>query len=170
VSVAIGVALQSGDIPDDVVPEDKQSFGQNVVRYLGRLAEVADRLGVPQLESFIVDRCALVEEALRLSDYCEPPPPPEWGDSIPLDGPVTDPAYIAACAEFDRIAAEVDAGLPWYPPAEGLRTVRALLEALNADAAIAGECYGGDWDLVAFRYQLEYAERIGTRFHLWVSY
>lgn len=169
-SVAIGVALQSGDIPEGVVPEDKQSFGQNVVRYLSRLAEVADRLEVPQLEHFIVDRCARVEEALRRSDYREPAPPPEWVDTIPLDGPATDPAYLAAIAEFDRIAAEVDAELPWYLPAEGLRTVHALLDVLGSDPILAEQCHGGDWDLVAFRYQLEYAEQIGTRFHLWVSY
>jgi hypothetical protein len=171
VSRAIGVALEGGPIPDGVVPPGQQSSGQNVVLYLYWLAVAAARLDVPPLDAFVVDRCGLVEAALRQAGWRHPDPPPEWADGIPIDGrPVTDPGYLAAVAEYDRLVAQVDAALPWHDPADGLRTVRALIGALDADPALAERCHGGVWDLVAIRYQLEYAERVSTRFHLWVSY
>jgi len=41
-SVSMNVMVESGPVPDDVVPPDQQSFGQNVVRYLGTLAAAAE--------------------------------------------------------------------------------------------------------------------------------
>src|SRR5262245_43672464 len=112
-SVSIGVALECGPVPDGVVPPDQMSYGQNVVRYLGRLASVADQLGVPQLDSFIIYRQELVLEALHKAGWRPPDPPPEWGDEIPIDDRYltwmrTDPTYLAAQAEEERIVARVD--------------------------------------------------------------
>src|SRR5438874_11387475 len=46
-SVSMNVVLERGRLPDGVVPADRQSCGQNVVLYLGTLAAVAERLGLP---------------------------------------------------------------------------------------------------------------------------
>ncbi|HVK10184.1 MAG TPA: hypothetical protein VM597_15560 [Gemmataceae bacterium] len=153
------------------MPPDQQSSGQNVVGFLYWFAVVAARLDAPSLDAFVVDRCELVEAALRQAGWREPDTPPAWADGIPIDDrPVADPDYLAGEAEYDRIVAQVDAALPWYNPADGLRTVRGLIGALEAHPELAECCDGGVWDLVALRYQLEYAERVSTRFHLWVSY
>jgi hypothetical protein len=44
-SVSMTVILECGRVPDGVVPADQQSFGQNLILYLGKLAEIADGLG-----------------------------------------------------------------------------------------------------------------------------
>jgi hypothetical protein len=112
-----------------------------------------------------------VEAALREAGWREPDPPPEWGGVIPIDGPpVTDPAYLAAQAEYESVVGRVYRELPWYRPAEGLATVRGLIAALDANPPLAERFYGAVWDLRAFRFELEYAEQVGTRFYFGVSY
>jgi hypothetical protein len=165
-SVSMNVMVESGPVPDDVVPPDQQSFGQNVVRYLGTLAAVAERLGVPPLDAFVVFPEEYWEDAVRAAGWRPPDPPAEWGGKIPLDGrPVTDPAYVAAMAEFDRIVEQSYRDQPWHQPAAGLATVRGLIAALESDPDLDRRCYGAVWDLRAFRFKLEYAERVGARFY-----
>lgn len=169
-SMAMGVILECGRVPDDVVPADQQSCGQNVVLYPGTLDELAQRLGVPPLDAFIIFPEEYWEEALQRAGWQEPDLPPEWGGAIPLDGrPITDPLYLEAMAEFDRIVEQSRRDLPWHHPAEGLVTVRGLIAALDSDPELDRRCYGAVWDLRAFRYELEYAERVGTRFHFAVG-
>jgi hypothetical protein len=165
-SVSMGVVLECRRVPDDVVPPDQQSFGQNVVLYLGTLADIAESLGVPPLDAFVIFPEEYWEAALREAGWQQPALPPEWGREIPLDGrPITDPAYLAAMAEFDRIVQRSRRDLPWHQPADGLATVRGLITALESDPELDRRCYGAVWDLRAFRFELEYAERLGTRFY-----
>ena len=85
---------------------------------------------------------------------------------MPLDGrPVTDPAYLAAMAECDRILEQAERNMPWHHPADGLVTVRALIATLESDPKLDRRCYGAVWDLRAYRFELEYAERVGSRFY-----
>jgi len=120
-SVSMAIILECGRVPDGVVPPDRQSCGQNVVLHLGALAEVTEGLGLPPLDVFVIVRERYWDEALRASGWQEPALPAEWGGRLPLDGrPVTDPAYLAAMAEFDRIvqqAAAIGQRL-WIRPAE----------------------------------------------------
>lgn len=165
-SVSMNVILECGRVPEDVVPPDQQSFGQNVVLYLGTLDEVAESLGVPPLDAFVIFPEEYWEDALRKAGWQEPDLPPEWKGQIPLDGrPITDPAYLAALAEFDRIVEQSRRDLPWHHPADGLATVRGLIAALDSDPDLDRRCFGAVWDLRAFRWELEYAERVGTRFY-----
>jgi hypothetical protein len=50
----MGVVLECGPVPDDVVPPDQRSFGQNVVRYRRPLAGLAADLGLTPLDAFIL--------------------------------------------------------------------------------------------------------------------
>jgi hypothetical protein len=166
-SVALAVILECGPVPDGVVPPEQQSCGQNVPLYLGTLASVAERFGVRPLDAYFVFPQEHWEAALEQAGWRYPGPPADWGDRIPLDGrPVTDPVYLAAMAEHDRILERAKADLPWHAPADGLATVRALIAALESDPDLDRRCYGAAWDLRAFRCELEYAERMGTRFYL----
>ena len=170
-SSSMYVVLECGPVPDDVVPPDQQSVGQNVIKHLGPLAGLAADRGLAPLDAFIVDWCGLVEAALQEAGWREPELPEEWGGVIPIGGPpVTDPAYLAALAEYDRICEQVYQQLPWYQPAEGLATVRGLVAALDATPPLADRYYGAVWDLRAYRFKLEYAEQIVTRFHFGVGY
>jgi hypothetical protein len=47
-----------------------------------------------------------------------------------------------------------------------LATVRGLIAVLEADPQLDRRCYGAVGDLRAFRFQLEYTERVGTQFYL----
>jgi hypothetical protein len=166
-SVALAVILECGPIPDGVVAPETHCGGQNIPRHLGTLAAVAERLGVPPLDAYFVFPEEYWETALDQAGWRYPGPPADWGDSIPLDGrPITDPVYLAAMAEHDRILERARADLPWHDPADGLATVRALVAALESDPELDRRCYGAVWDLRAFRLELEYAERAGTRFYL----
>lgn len=69
-------------------------------------------------------------------------------------------------AEFDSITARSQEDLPWHSPADGLVTIQALIAALETDPHLNRRCYGAVWDLRAFRCELEYADRVGTRFYL----
>src|SRR5689334_15237716 len=96
-SVSMNIVLECGRVSDDVVPPDQQSCGQNVVLYLGKLAEVAERLGVPPLDAFVLYPEQYWDGALRAAGWRPPDLPAEWGGKMPLDGrPITDPAYLAA--------------------------------------------------------------------------
>lgn len=166
-SVALAVILECGPVPDGVVPPDEHCGGQNVALYLGALAEVAERLGVPPLEVYFVFPEEHWEDALRAAGWRPPDLPAEWGGEVPLDGrPVIDPAYLAAMTEFDHIVEQSRRDLPWHHPAEGLATVGGLIAALESDPELDRRCYGAVWDLRAFRCELEYAERMGTRFYI----
>jgi hypothetical protein len=167
----LAVVLECGPIPDHLIPEEHRCAGQNAVRYLGPLAALARDLGWAPLDDFIVDHCDLVEAALREAGWQEPDPPPEWGGVIPIGGPrVTDPAYQAALARYDQIVEQVEASKPWYVPADGLRTVSGLIGALNSRPELAERLYGAVWDLQAYAFALSYADQVGTRFQLGVSY
>jgi hypothetical protein len=99
----------------------------------------------------------------------------EWGDDLVIDDRYlnwmnTDPGYLAALAEEERIVAQVDRDLPWHHPSAGLATVRGLIAELEHDPVLDNLCYGAVWDLRVFQFELEYAERIGTRFYFWAAY
>ena len=166
-SVALAVILECGPVPDGLVPPETHCGGQNIPRHLGTLAAVAERLGVPPLDAYFAFPEEHWEAALEQAGWQSPGLPADWGARIPLDGrPITDPVYLAAMAEHDRIPDRARADLPWHPPADGLATVRALVAALESDPGLDRRCYGAVWDLRAFRSALEYAERAGTRFYL----
>ena len=52
----------------------------------------------------------------------------------------------------------------------GLALDKGLIAALDSSPALAQQFYGAVWDLRAYRFQLEYAERVRTRFYLVISY
>ena len=59
----------------------------------------------------------------------------------------------------------------WYPPAEGLRTVRGLIATLKSDPAAAetltpDEAHGVLWDLQIMDQLLSLAHQRNIRFHL----
>jgi hypothetical protein len=162
--------LEGGPIPDDVVPPGHRSFGQNLKPY-SALARLARELGLAPLDDFIVDHCGLIEAALCEAGWQEPAGPEEWGDRIPIDdSPITDPKYLAAADEYGRIVERVEAKWSWFSPADGLRTVRGLIDALESRPELNERFYGAVWDLRDFEYKLAYAERKGLRFHFDVSY
>jgi hypothetical protein len=169
-SVWMAIILECGRMPADVVPAERQSCGQNVVLYLGALAEIAEGLGLPPLDAFVIVREPYWDEALRAAGWRPPDLPAEWGGVMPLDGrPVTDLAYLAAMAEFDRIVQQAERDMPWHRAADGLATVRGLIAALESDPTLDRRCYGAVGDLRAFQLELEYAERVGTRFYFAVE-
>lgn len=168
--VSMAIILECGRVPEDAVPPEQQSCGQNVVLYLGALAEVAEGLGLPPLDAFVIVRERYWDAAVEASGWRGPDLPAEWGGVMPLDGrPVTDRAYQAAMAELDRILEQAERDMPWHRPADGLATVRALIAALESDPMLDRRCYGAVWDLRAYRFELEYAERVGTRFYFAVG-
>jgi hypothetical protein len=107
-SVALAVILECGPIPDGVVPREEHCGGQNVVRYLGTLADAASGSACHPLTPTWSFRRSTGRGP------CEPPgggslTRPRSGVGVPLDGrPVTDPAYLAAVdvARAGRMKAE----------------------------------------------------------------
>jgi len=62
-------------VPDGMVPADQRSFGQNVVLALGKLAEIADGLGVPALGDVVLDPQRYWDDALRAAGWRPPHTP-----------------------------------------------------------------------------------------------
>jgi hypothetical protein len=113
----MGVRLKRTAIPEDLVPE-KAGYGngQAISRAEGELSDICERVGLARLDHFIVDHCALVERAMRASGWVEPKTPAE---------------RVAARQLAARIEKEVERGKPWFDPAEGLRTVRGLINLIE---------------------------------------
>src|SRR4051812_31708959 len=106
-STWMGVRLKRVAIPEGLIPENAGfGFGQNISRKESELSDICERVGLARLDHFIVDHCALVEQAMRASGWAELK---------------TDSECHAAVA---RIEEEVERGKPWFDPADGLRTVR----------------------------------------------
>jgi hypothetical protein len=170
VSTSLSVRLESGPVPDGVVPPGLLSFGQNL-KPRNALARLARDLGLAPVDDFIYDDVGTVEAALGRMVWAPADDPGEGEIAIPIDeSPVRGRRCLTSPEEQARILEELDANIPWFSPAEGLRTVRGLIRAIESSEELSERFYGAVWDLRDFECRLAYAERMGTRFHFSVSY
>jgi hypothetical protein len=148
----MGVRLKRMAIPDDLVPRRAgYGNGQGILRHVDGLSEFCERLDLIRLDHFIVDHCALVEQALEASGWVEPQPlEAEVMGEDPDDADYfvtrfddhgrwrrfavysrTDADYLASQRQYARIVEEVERGKPWFDPTDGLRTVRGLMDLIQ---------------------------------------
>jgi hypothetical protein len=119
----MGIRLKRAEIPEDLVPNRAgYGNGQGIVHGVEELSEFCERVGLTRIDRFVVDHCALVERALEASGWVEPE---------------TDAEHIAARRLMARIEGEVERGKPWFDPADGLRTVRGLLDLIERGIPMA---------------------------------
>lgn len=122
-SQSMGVRLKRMAIPEDLVPRGAgYGNGQGIAYAADELSEFCERVGLIRLDHFIVDHCALIERALRASGWVEPK---------------TDSERIAARQQYAQIEEEVERGKPWFDPADGLRTVRGLIDLIRRGVPLA---------------------------------
>jgi hypothetical protein len=155
----MGVRLERGSIPDDLVPGDTDGYGngQGILRSVEVLSDLCDRIGVPRLDGFIVDFCERLNESVQASGWVELPS--REVPVIGVDPPDADyyvtrlesdrkfrryavyspkgPAAETARVEYQRIEEQVIRNLPWYDPAEGLRSVKGLIALLERGVPFA---------------------------------
>jgi hypothetical protein len=126
----MGIVLERGPLPNDVVPEGVAGFGngQGILGSVDELSDICEHFGLTRLDTFIVDRNALEAEALEAAGWVDVPPK-NW---IPLQDDLGDVEYVAAQREHWRIVQEMEAKFPWFDPSDGLRTVRGLMRLIEA--------------------------------------
>ena len=73
-------------------------------------------------------------------------------------------------AEEERIVCAGGPGVAVAPPGRGAGNGPGPDRGFESDPALDERCYGAVWALRGFRFELEYAERVGTRFYFWASY
>jgi len=144
-SQSMWVVLETGDIPDDLIPE-AEGFGDGSVIFkrLDELGTLAGSLGLRPLDDFVLDYEESLENAMSEGHEDE---------------------------SVEDIIRGLGSSGPWHDPREAIRTVRGLLRGIeDSSPQMAARFKGASWDLRSFEKELEYAEQQGTRFHFGVEY
>lgn len=185
----LGIQFERTTYPEGLIPATGRYGNGECIPYALRwLFDVCRDFGLTPLDHFIVDHCALVEEALEEAGWVGAEPyllrevigedPTDTDqfvtryehsdDDEPKRFAVYDnrAAYDRASRWSQEIEAEVERGKPWFPPDEGLRTVCGLI-ALGKRGVTLGNVLP---ELRTIELGLRYAKQNQDRFHFSISY
>lgn len=125
----MGVCLETGSIPEGLVPDGSSRYGngQGILRATDELSEVCRDFGLTPIENFIVDpNDDRLSKALEAAGWVEVGPDREL-ERLGLPDPACDASYH----RFMQLKREFEATGPWFDSLYGLRTVVGLIALIR---------------------------------------